>query len=276
MTVTAILGGAPDQCPAHIQTAIAIAKKLGSPLQGLLAMPDPANAAVYFVAGEMVMSGPASIAAIQESQDETKAAFQTAFAAETAKAGSWLNADFAYRTGFLNDVITANSVLADATVFPKGAAQGGHALGPSFEHVLMDERMPIILASDDGSVHGPALIAWDGSARAMRAIRAHLPLLKSLEHATIATRTRDDNTAANQETSPEALADLLRDERIETKIERFDGKVSDGLMSLTQKHNAGLVVMGAYGHSRIGQMLFGGTSKAMFAAKDSPALALAH
>ena len=276
MTVTAILGGAPDECPAQIQTAIAIAKKLGSPLQGMLAMPDPANSAVYFVAGEVVMSGPSSIAAIQEAQDETKAAFQSEFAAETAKAGSWLQADFAFKTGFLNDVITTNCVLADATIFPKGAAQSGHALGPSFEHVLMDERMPVILASDDGSLHGPALIAWDGSARAMRAIRGHLPLLQSLEHAIIAVRTSSDDATANAETSPEALAEHLRDERIETKIETFDGKVSDGLMSLAQKHNAGLVIMGAYGHSRIGQMLFGGTSKAMFSAKDAPALALAH
>ena len=85
-----------------------------------------------------------------------------------------------------------------------------------------------------------------------------------------------EETKTCQAASPQALANWLNEERIETTIETFGGAVGEGLLRLAEEHGSGLIVMGAYGHSRMGEMLFGGTSRALLNASSGPALALSH
>ena len=278
MAVLCVLGGEVERCGPQLETSIALAKQLGARLDGLLAMPDPANTAMYFVSAEAVMAGGSGVSAVSEAQTSLRKDFDAAFKNEVSKAGSWLQADLNHETGHVQSLVANHAILSDATVFPREAARSGHALNPVFEYSLMEERLPAVLAASSGKIAGPAIIAWDASPRAMRAVRAHLPLIQSLEHAVIAHNPDKDREFGGtpETTSPEALAEWLHDQRVSTKTETFSGKISEGLLGLAKKHEAGLIVMGAYGHSRIGQMLFGGTSRALMNADDGPALALAH
>lgn len=278
MAVLCVLGGEVDRCGPQLETAITLAKHLGARLDGLLAMPDPANTAMYFVSAEAVMAGGSGVSAVSDAQTSLRKDFDAAFKTGVSAAGSWLKADLIHETGHVQSAVANHAILSDSTVFPREAARSGHALNPVFEYSLMEERLPAILAASSGKIAGPAIIAWDASPRAMRAVRAHLPLIQSLEHAVIAHNPdKDRELGGTPETkSPAALAEWLHDERVSTKVESFSGNVSDGVLSLAKKHKAGLIVMGAYGHSRIGQMLFGGTSRALMHAEDGPALALAH
>lgn len=278
MTVLCVLGGDVDDCPPQIETSISLAKQLGSNVHALLAMPDPANTAMYFVSAESVMAGGTGVAAVTEAQNIARERFDEAFAANISTAGSWLKADLTHATGHMHSITAGHAIVSDETVFPRDAGRAGHPLNPVFEYVLMEERLPALLASSTGAVSGPALIAWDGSPRAMRAVRSHLPLIRSLGEAVIAFNPDKDRGLGGTSSiaTPEALAEWLHDERVTTQIETFDGNVADGLLKLVKSHGAGLIVMGAYGHSRIGQMLFGGTSRALMQAEDGPALALAH
>ena len=52
--------------------------------------------------------------------------------------------------------------------------------------------------------------------------------------------------------------------------------VSDGLLAAAKTHDASLIVMGAYGHMRIGELLFGGTTSKLLHSEAAPALALSH
>lgn len=278
MAVLCVLGGEVDRCGPQLETSITLAKQLGARLDGLLAMPDPANTAMYFVSAEAVMAGGSGVSAVSDAQTSLRKDFDAAFKNEVSKAGSWLQADLNHETGHVQSLVANHAILSDATVFPREAARSGHALNPVFEYSLMEERLPAVLAASSGKIAGPAIIAWDASPRAMRAVRAHLPLIQSLEHAVIAHNPDKDRElgGAPETTSPKALAEWLHDQRVSTKTETFSGKISEGLLGLAKKHEAGLIVMGAYGHSRIGQMLFGGTSRALMNADDGPALALAH
>lgn len=278
MAVLCVLGGDVDRCAPHLKTSISLTKQLGTKLNGLLAMPDPANTAMYFVSAEAVMAGASGVSAVSDAQASLREDFDAAFKSAAASAGSWLQADILHETGHVQALAANHAILSDATVFPKEAALSGHPLNPVYEYVLMEERLPAILAAASGELSGPVVIAWDGSPRAMRAVRAHLPLIQSLGEAVVAHNPDKDRElgGAPELTKPEALSDWLHDERISAKVETFSGKVSDGLLKIAKDHKAGLIVMGAYGHSRIGQMLFGGTSRALMQAEDAPALALAH
>lgn len=275
MTVLCVLGGAPDRCPPQLETGIALAKTLGSPLTGLLALPDPANAAMYLVSAESMMAGATGVSAVEEAQKDMRASISETFEQCVADAGTWLSAELKHETGPTHAVAAAHAILSECAVFPRAAAQSGHPLNPVYEYALMEERLPAILAAESGEIGGPTVIAWDGSPRSMRAVRAHLPLIQAFGEAVIAVNPDKSSDAAAVAT-PEALSDWLHAQRVTTKIERFDGKISAGLLDIAKAHKAGLIVMGAYGHSRIGQMLFGGTSRALMHAEDGPALALAH
>lgn len=241
-------------------------------------MPDPANAFLYASGPEAVMAGPSAIGAISEAQNEMIKALNAAFEAATKRAGSWLRSDFVNQTGSVSDCAAGAAILAEALVFPHGVAESAHALNPAFEHVIMQTRLPVVIASSRGQASGPCMIAWDGSPQAARSVRLHLPLIRAYEHIVIVQHPGKVRASSNTLSSvaPEALADWLHDEQLATTTALIDGKVSDGLLAAAKEHGAGLLVMGAYGHSRMGEMLFGGTSRRLLSEPDAPALALCH
>ena len=72
------------------------------------------------------------------------------------------------------------------------------------------------------------------------------------------------------------LEDWLTAHGVSAERADIDGEVAAGLLSLAKGSGASMIVAGAYGHSRIGERLFGGTSRSLLEAKDAPALALAR
>ncbi|MEM9055199.1 MAG: universal stress protein [Pseudomonadota bacterium] len=277
MTVTAILGGPDEACKTQIDCAIELTRRLKTTLKGLTIMPDPVNSVMYFASAEAVMAGAPGVDAVKQAQDKTNATLDALFDSKTRQE-KWLRAHFESLTGSIPAYAAAEAALSDAFVFPRGSASSNHALNPAFEHTLMTARLPLILASGDGRADGPPVIAWDGSPQAARAIRFHLTLLMSYDEVIIAQQSdklRPD-IAQCASTTPEALAAWLGEERLGAKIETFDGAVGEGLIKLVKKYDSSLIVMGAYGHSRMGEMLFGGTSRALLNANEGPALALAH
>lgn len=278
MSVTAMLGGAPAAAANQLETAISLARKLKTTLTGLVVMPDPANAFMYVSGPEVVMAGATGIEAVIAAQDEAVDALKQAFDEAVKAAGPWLRSEFVRETGSVAYRGASAATLSEAFVFPHRAADSDHALNPAFEHILMDARLPMVLASEKPTTDGPCIIAWDGSAQAARAVRLHMPMIRAIGHAVIVQnpdKLRDDIESVLAP-SPEMLANWLQQERIDTRIETFSGKTSAGLLAMAEKFEASTIVMGAYGHSRLGEFLFGGTSRALLNNPDAPALAISH
>jgi len=278
MSVTAMLGGAPEEARPQLDSAIALARQLKTTLTGLTVLPDPTNAFMYVSGPEVVMAGATGIEAIIAAQDEAAAALRKVFDDAVTEAGPWLRAEFVRETGSVAFTGAAAATLADAFVFPRRAASSDHALNPAFEHVLMNARLPMVIAAEEAPTDGPCVIAWDGSPQAARAIRLHMPLIRAYGHAVIAQNPkklrRDFQGALTP--SPQALAEWLQQERVDTKLVEFSGKTSAGLLDAAREHKASSIVMGAYGHSRLGEFLFGGTSRALLNDPQAPLLAIAH
>lgn len=282
MTVIAMLGGDPALVPQQMRTATSLAKRLGAELTGLIVMPDPASTVVFAPAhapgtSAMVMSAKA-VEAMTAAQIEARAALKEAFNQAVDAAGSWLRAEckdvsasVAYRTA-------GAAMLSSALVLPNGAANAQHPLNLGFEHALMEAGLPVVMASASAHEDKTCLIAWDGSAQAARAVRMHLPLIKSYSHVIIA-QNPDKLQSVNLsmgETDPQLLSNYLQEFQLETEIVTLSGATSDELIKLAQERASGLLVMGAYGHNRLGEMVFGGTSRSILHASDAPSLALMH
>lgn len=119
-----------------------------------------------------------------------------------------------------------------------------------------------------------ALVAWDGSTEALRALVGALPLLRAARHTTVfafADRASWPDNAANLY---EHLIVYLARQGIAARLEARTGEagIADTLLSEASDRGAGLLVMGAYGHARLRELLIGGVTAAILRAMTLPVL----
>lgn len=276
MSVTVMLGGKVDEIGPAIETAIHLTHRLKTTMTGLCAMPDPANSVVYITGAETVIMGSAAIQSLSEAQDKLVADFKQKFEDQTHKAGSWLKADFRKEVGSMASHGATAAALADAIVLPKDATDSSHPLNPVFEHVLMEAGLPLVLAGHEVKTSDTCLIAWDGSPLTAKAVRLHLPLIRSYKKVVIVQNPDKlrHRWAHVCQSSIDRLVELLQEERLDVSVVNIQGAVSDSIMQASREHDASLIVMGAYGHNRIGQLLFGGTTSRILHDEHVSALAL--
>lgn len=278
MTVYAMLGGDPADLAAEFQVASALARRMSTSLTGLISMPDPASAAVYVAGPDMVMTGGAGISAIEKAQESAVSSLTAAFNEAAKSLGNGLATAVVNEVGEPAFRAAGAAMLSKALVFPADAVRTSHALNPAFEHVLMSAELPLILAAPEPGPDEACMIAWDGSPQAARAVRMHLSLIKAYGQIIIAHHPEKirPTAAAAGCADAESLSEYLRSEGLSPTTVELSGDLSESLLEAAATHKVGLLVMGAYGHSRLGEMLFGGTSRDMLHAKQRPSLALTH
>jgi nucleotide-binding universal stress UspA family protein len=123
--------------------------------------------------------------------------------------------------------------------------------------------------------NGPIAIAWDGSLEADRAVAAAMPILQGASRATV---VMGEETRQKTDLNPHALIDYLARHGVEATV--VSSKVDSGdtgqyLLAEAKKVGASLLVMGAYTHSRLRELVLGGATKHVCASADLPVL-MAH
>ena len=106
------------------------------------------------------------------------------------------------------------------------------------------------------------MIAWDHSARAARAVGDALPILQAA--AAVRVITVADDKADPIAQSGTSLVDHLREHGVYASFETVKGSgssIGKVLGSWAQSHAIDAIVMGAYHHSRLNEMVWGGVTK---------------
>lgn len=136
----------------------------------------------------------------------------------------------------------------------------GH-MGKHVEQVIRSLHKPILLTQQHFTEPKSIMLAFDGSPTALKGLEmlAGSPLGKGLPvHLVMAGAV----TAAT-EAHMEAAASILRNAGFQTTVAIVGGEPEDVLHQYQQQQNIDLLVMGAYGHSRIRQFIVGSTTTAM-------------
>ncbi|MEA2756193.1 MAG: hypothetical protein QOJ54_2482, partial [Aliidongia sp.] len=159
---------------------------------------------------------------------------------------------------------------------PESPTTGSAARVP--DHVPLASGRPCLLVPHDV---GPArfgsniLIAWNGSREAARATADAMPLLRAAQQVTVVQiqGAVGDPFASNLDLLA-FCAHLARHEiAIETRIEATDGRsVAQALLSLGTEIGADLLVMGAYGHTRLRELVLGGVTREILVGMTMPVL----
>ena len=109
---------------------------------------------------------------------------------------------------------------------------------------------------------GHVAIAWDNSAQSARAVADAMPLLQKARMVSIFTAA-DKNTAAEID-SGSAMVGYLGSRGVKATFEmiRKDGQsIGKLLEAFALQNRADLLVMGAYRHSRLQEMILGGATR---------------
>ena len=123
----------------------------------------------------------------------------------------------------------------------------------------------------------PALVAWNGAPEAARAIRSSLPILRASQLVYVATVVEETGNEAGKLPPLDGAAYLAR-HGIDCDIVELPCATrhpADVLMEAAENRGAGYVVLGAYGHTRMFEMVFGGVTRRMLNNPPLP-LILAH
>lgn len=120
---------------------------------------------------------------------------------------------------------------------------------------------------------GSVCIAWDGGDEAAAALRHAVPLIQDAGAVHVLTVVKDEGEFP----ATDALRYLSR-HGIKAELVELPrkGTIEETLLDAASERGADLLVMGAYGHSRMRELLFGGVTRFFLSEPDAPALLLAH
>ena len=161
------------------------------------------------------------------------------------------------------------------------------AAQPDPDHPAVQDRVPegLVMASGRpllavpyagklGKIGQRVMVAWNGSREATRAIHDAMPFLEKAESVVVfgVDPESDDHIAGAD------LALHLSRHGVNAEPRHVvapDLEVADALLSTVSDLNIDLLVMGAYGHSRLREFVLGGATRQVFRSMTCPVL-LSH
>jgi len=145
-------------------------------------------------------------------------------------------------------------------------------IGSQLESVIRTMHRPILVTPADFKAPASAMLAFDASATSRKGIEMLVasPLLKGtpIHLVTVSSDTHEARAALD------AARDKLADAGFEVHVAILEGEVEARLRDYQAEHAIELLVMGAYGHSRIRQFFVGSTTTNMLRSATTPLLLL--
>lgn len=164
----------------------------------------------------------------------------------------------------------------DLTVL--GRAQHADCMPKTFiEEVLVESGRPLLIVprSVPRPLLGTVVVGWKESAASARAFAAALPLLQ------LARRVVIVNVAEDNSPGLESL-DSVRQQLVWHEVTAETLRLGDGIATadailpgVVADLNAGLLVIGGFGHSRLRETVFGGVTRSLVKSAQFP-LFIAH
>ena len=146
---------------------------------------------------------------------------------------------------------------------------------PALEAALFESGRPVLMVPLEATatVATRAFVAWNDSAPSARAVAAAMPMLRQAESVEVVV-VRD----AGVEADPEALRGYLSRHGLSPSFKQLEPDyrpLGEQLLDEAKAGEADLLVMGAYGHSRLRELVLGGVTRQILALADISVL-MAH
>ncbi len=287
MTIRTILVcvGSTDVSRVLLKSAFHIARNIGAHLQVLHVISDPRETIPLLGEGMSVamiddMTRLAEDECNKRAQlarahyDACQAEFSAPVTDNPLAEGfsvSWTEAG-----GREDEVLAQYGRLADLIIVsrPSDEAEVGHTL--MLNAALFESGRPALVVPPEGVEHvgRNVVVSWNGSAQSSRAVSSALPVLRNAESVTIFT-IESPQTSGHSSTG---MAEYMAYHGIKCSLKTLTGSgtsVGEALLKEADDIGADLIVMGAYTHSRMRQLILGGVTRCVLETSTVP-LFMAH
>jgi nucleotide-binding universal stress UspA family protein len=265
-----------------LEAAVALARVEGGHIKCLHTRIDPAETAALVGAATPRRDGNLHVTMnrISEEQEERSRHAREAFedirkrnalaVSETPAEGTPISVCWAQSTSFLNETLH-EARYYDVTVMARDEELSSERI----VSVLMQSGRPLLLAPQKPvQVVGRKIaIAWKSTAEAARALTAAASILSHAEKVVILSVSKDKTGDNTDRLSTEHLVRQLAWQGVNAEIRMgYSPSVSTSkaLLDMAYDSDADLLVMGAYGHNRVREFVFGGVTRDLLADSALP------
>lgn len=250
---------------ARLRAAVALADRYGAhivashpiPMLGLYA-----GNSMYGYSDDLLLS----LSVIEEEKtSKLKQEFEQSLPSSPP---SW---EWIQEKGDPTEVLSMQARTADLTIIglsPESEGLiGSHSLAGD---VALHSKLPVLAVPKNWeySPKKTIMVAWNSSLEASKAVHFALPLLKQTEQVVIVEIGEEKS---RQFPAADMATYLSRHGlKVETIKLASDKTVGATLLSAAKNHNAEMIVMGAFGHMRLREAIFGGVSQELLCNEEMP------
>ncbi|WP_041794754.1 universal stress protein [Pararhodospirillum photometricum] len=272
---------------APLATALLIARTMGCHVEGFHVLIDAASAVPYVgeaMAGALIEEMvEAAEKDARERADRARAMFLGVCQAHkipldvTPPGDCTLNAAWHEAQGPEPEQVALRGRVADLLVLGQPGPRGAPPSLLTLNAALLESGRPVIVAPPQppSSVGQRVAIAWNGSAEAARAVLGAMPFLVRADAVTLLIAADGDG----QDNAPIRAAELERhlawhgvDATTRFLEAASGGRTGEALLDACADAEADLLVMGAYTHSRLRQLILGGVTRHVLERATLPVL----
>jgi nucleotide-binding universal stress UspA family protein len=263
-----------------LDAALAVARRLRAHISVMFIRPDP-DAALAYLPETVIAAGVTSDAIEREGHAAAAASWQEfegwrgrngLAAAPTDHRLDSAFASWSERIGEIEAVVEQQGRVSDMIVLAR-PERGDIATDRALDAAIFGAGRPTLVVGDvlPFDLFKHVVISWNGSLEAAHAVALSMPILRAAEHVSIFTSPRRADGV-----DPYAdLAEAFRWHGIRAghlPANPAAASVGASLLTAADGVEASLIVMGAYTHSRVRQMLLGGVTKHVLANAKIPVL----
>lgn len=260
----------PEPTPSSVvEDAVSVASVLGAHIAAL-ACEMHVQVPGHFMSGAAV-GLPGIIAGEAAKSRRNAQDLLEAFESAAAKAGlSRESVLEKCKTFEAPELLVEYARLRDLTIMPESNDRG------YVEAVMFGSGRPTLILPQKRSraiAFGTIAVAWDFSRAAARAVSDAMPLLEQADKVRIVTVLNEKRLDSKH--SAEELAKNLSRHGVEIVLDRVDAKgrpIGGVLEAYVASHEFDLLVMGAYGHSRLREFVLGGATDSLLSKPPLPIL----
>ena len=178
--------------------------------------------------------------------------------------------------GIASEIVAIRGGAYDMVIVGRPPPDRASVAELAAEAALFRTGRPVLIAPPEAprSIGEAVVIGWNRSASAARAVTAALPFLSLARSVTIVSVT----TGAKQGPSSSDIAKYLSWHDVQAEVVELDPdhrQVGEVLLEEAERVSADLVVMGAYSHSRLRELILGGVTRHVLKKAAIPVL-MAH
>ncbi len=176
-------------------------------------------------------------------------------------------------TGNIGETLGVRGRLSDLIVMSRISRKEDSRAGEAIHGALFQSARPVLLVPPGVTAKEPSnniLIAWNGSAEAARAVAFALPYLKGKNVRII---TQQVKGGSEPPLLPSDLAHYLKRHGIEATSGvcwNKDMTLPDCIIDAARYDKSDMIVMGAYSHSRVKEIILGGVTDYMLGNAEFP------